>query len=270
MDVSVNDIHMHIEMAGIGQSMVVLHGFTGSSSNWQSFFPSWSRDLQVIAPDLIGHGRSSAPEDAGRYTMDKAADDLAALLDQLEVQKAYVLGYSMGGRLALTFAIRHPDRVLSLLLESSSPGLESEQKRKERMERDEALADRIEQIGVEAFVNEWEKVPLFATQSAEIRKQLRIQRLQNRERGLAGSLRGMGTGAQRPLWQKLSSLEMPVKLVVGEWDHKFCRIAEEMNERLPDGDIVTVPNAGHTIHVEQSRFFDKIVDEWIIKNERTE
>ncbi|HET7657450.1 MAG TPA: 2-succinyl-6-hydroxy-2,4-cyclohexadiene-1-carboxylate synthase, partial [Bacillales bacterium] len=152
----------------------------------------------------------------------------------------------------------------------SSPGLEAEQERLERIERDEALADRIEQIGVEAFVDEWEKVPLFATQSPEVREQLRKQRLQNRETGLANSLRGMGTGAQRPLWRELGLLEIPVKLVVGELDQKFCRIAEDMSEKLPNVEIITVPEAGHTIHVEKPRIFDKIVEEWIIKNERTE
>ncbi|HET7578653.1 MAG TPA: 2-succinyl-6-hydroxy-2,4-cyclohexadiene-1-carboxylate synthase [Bacillales bacterium] len=270
MRLSVNDYYVNVVCEGGGSPFVVLHGFTGAASNWASFFPSWSKHFQVIAPDIIGHGESEAPIDPGRYTMDRAADDLVGLLDQLGIAKTHMLGYSMGGRLALTFAVRHPDRVRSLILESSSPGLKTEQERSERMERDEALADRIEQIGVETFVEEWEKVPLFATQSAEVREMLRKQRAKNREIGLANSLRGMGTGAQKTLWKELSSLEVPVKLIVGELDVKFRQIAREMQESFPNAEIDTVPETGHAIHAENPRFFDKIVEEWIIKNERTE
>lgn len=268
MDVKVNDLQIHVEVEGSGPPLVVLHGFTGSAENWQPFFSSWSRQYRVIAPDLIGHGRTAAPADACRYTMDKAADDLAELLNQLDVQAAHVIGYSMGGRLALTFAVRHPDRINALMLESSSPGLQEEQERKERIVRDEALADRIEKLGVKAFVEEWEKIPLFATQSEAARRNLKKQRLNNREAGLAGSLRGMGTGAQKPLWRELETLTVPVKLVVGELDNKFRRIAEDMQKKLPNADIITVRDAGHAIHVEQSRFFDKIVEEWININRK--
>jgi 2-succinyl-6-hydroxy-2,4-cyclohexadiene-1-carboxylate synthase len=270
MRLTVNDFSMNVEVNGHGSPLVVLHGFTGASSNWEPFFPSWSKHLKVIAPDIIGHGKSEAPAECERYTMDQASDDLAALLDQLKIPRAYVLGYSMGGRLALTFAVRHQERVRALLLESSSPGLKTERERSERVERDEALADRIEAIGIEAFVAAWEKVPLFAGQGKKVRGKLRNQRLNNREVGLANSLRGMGTGAQKPLWRDLSALEIPVKLMVGELDEKFSRIAREMQEKLPDAEIMTVPQAGHIIHAENPGFFDKIVEEWIIKNERTE
>lgn len=265
MHLLVNDFNMHLEKAGSGAPLVVLHGFTGAASNWESFFPSWSKHFQVIAPDIIGHGESEVPADFRRYTMDQAADDLAGLLDQLEIFRANVLGYSMGGRLALTFAVRYPERVRKLVLESSSPGLKTGQERAERVERDEALADRIEKMGVKAFVDEWEKVPLFATQSAKVREKLRKQRLRNREIGLANSLRGMGTGAQKSLWQDLRPLEIPVKLIVGELDEKFQRIALEMEEALPNAKIVTVPKTGHAIHAENPRFFDKMVLEWMIK-----
>lgn len=270
VNVTLNHLQFHVETVGKGPPLLMLHGFTGSSENWKPFFSSWGRHCQVIAPDLIGHGTSTAPTDALRYSMDQAADDLALLLDQLDVAKAHILGYSMGGRLALAFAIRHPNRIKTIILESSSPGLKTEKERKERIEQDEALADRIENAGVETFVEQWEKIPLFATQSKEAREKLRKQRLQNSEIGLAGSLRGMGTGAQKSLWGELATVEVPVNLVVGELDLKFRRIAEDMQKRMKNAEVTTVCGAGHAVHVEQSRFFDKIVVAWINHKERNE
>ena len=270
MEVIVNNLLMNVEIAGSGPPLLLLHGFTGSSENWEPFVSSWKRYFQVIAPDLIGHGKTEAPTEMNRYAMEQAADDLAALLDQLAIDQAHVLGYSMGGRLALAFAVHHPNRIQSLQLESSSPGLKSDSERRERIERDEALAKRIEQGGVEAFVEEWEKVPLFATQSKNDREKLRKQRKENREMGLGGSLRGMGTGAQTPLWKALEKVTAPVHLVVGELDLKFRRIAEDMKKSLPHAQLTMVSGAGHAVHVEQSRFFDKIVMEWLNNIERTE
>lgn len=270
MEVFINKLRMNVEVAGSGSPLVALHGFTGAASNWQPFFKSWGRHFQVIATDLIGHGKTDAPMDAERYAMDQAAKDLADLLNHLEVKRANVLGYSMGGRLALTFAVRYPDRTSSLMLESSSPGLMTEQERQDRIEHDEKLADRIEQHGVEAFVNEWEKLPLFSTQTKEVRERLRTQRLDNSACGLANSLRGMGTGAQTSLWGELDTLKIPVRLVVGERDQKFCNIAEDMRRRLPNVEIVKVQHAGHAVHVEQSRFFGKMVVEFFSTIERNE
>lgn len=262
MNVLVNDIHMNVRIEGNGPPLLLLHGFTGALNNWESFFPSWIRYFKVIAVDLIGHGKTDAPAEPDRYSMEHTVKDLAALLDKLGVERVNVLGYSMGGRLALAFACSYPEKVGRLMLESSSPGLKTEEERSERIIRDEALADRIEKNGVEDFVDEWGKIPLFATQGKDAQEKLRRQRLQNCEAGLAGSLRGMGTGAQESFWPKLKGLDVPVGLVVGEWDDKFRRIAEEMAAWLPNAVISTVNRSGHAVHVEQPRIFGTIVIEY--------
>ncbi|HET7656881.1 MAG TPA: alpha/beta fold hydrolase, partial [Bacillales bacterium] len=187
MYLPLNDLKMHVKIEGEGHPLLVLHGFTGSSVTWAPFFLSWQRSYQVIAPDLIGHGQTDSPKRTERYTMNRAVEDLVSLLDKLGIAKTRLLGYSMGGRLGLAFAASYPERVASLLLESSSPGLETETERLQRVKRDEALADQIVQDGIEAFVEKWENVPLFSTQSDEIKASLREQRLQNRRGGLAGS-----------------------------------------------------------------------------------
>lgn len=224
----------------------------------------------IISVDLMGHGQTDSPKSAERYNMKQAADDLISILDQLSIDKSYVLGYSMGGRLALATAVYYPERMNALLLESSSPGLRTQKERRQRVEKDEALAEGIEKNGMVSFINHWEKLPLFKTQSKQARERLRGQRLRNNPTGLANSLRGMGTGAQDSFWAELSTLHVPVLLVVGDLDQKFCGIAREMDRSLPNSHIITVPEAGHAVHVEHPRFFDKIVQEWIIKKGRTE
>ncbi|SDC40895.1 2-succinyl-6-hydroxy-2,4-cyclohexadiene-1-carboxylate synthase [Melghirimyces thermohalophilus] len=262
MKLTIHGVRYHVEVDGDGPALLLLHGFTGSAAVWEPFVNAWSRWFRVIRVDIIGHGRTDAPKDPSRYQMKLVAADLEALLEQLGVERAHVLGYSMGGRLALSFALMCPHRVDQLVLESSSPGLKTERERRERRERDEALANRIEREGVAAFVRFWEELPLFATQKRlpePVRERARAIRLQQRSQGLAASLRGMGTGVQPSWWDHLHQFDRPVTLITGEEDHKYHRIAEEMTETFPRAQWVAVPAAGHTIHVEQPDLFSSII-----------
>lgn len=270
MHIEVNGVGYHLEGCGQGEPLLLLHGFTGSAGTWRPFISRWSQRYQVIAVDLLGHGQTDAPSDASRYAVEPAVQDLCALLDALHIERAHVLGYSMGGRLALSLAVMAPERVRSLILESSSPGLAAEAERAERRRSDEALAERILAEGIEVFVDYWENLPLFHTirkQPPETQQAIREQRLRSRPLGLAGSLRGMGTGAQPSWWDKLGDLRMPVQLIVGEEDKKFTAIARRMQERIRDCRVAIVSGAGHVVHVERADFFDTIVLEFLSKIE---
>ncbi len=233
--------------------LLLLHGFTGSSESWAPLLPALSEHFRVLAVDLPGHGRARALDDIAAYAMPRVVDELAQLLDAQGTAPAYVLGYSMGGRVALALAAHAPDKVQQLILESASPGLATAEERAARIAADEALAARIEAHGVEAFVDEWQCLPLFASQRtlpAEVRQRVRAQRLRNHAHGLALSLRGMGTGAQPSLWDALPSLRMPVHLLAGAHDAKFVAIAQSMARALPNAALTVIPNAGHTVHLE--------------------
>jgi 2-succinyl-6-hydroxy-2,4-cyclohexadiene-1-carboxylate synthase len=198
--------------------------------------------------------------------MAATAAGLAALFDRVLGEPAHLLGYSMGGRLALYVALHYPDRVRSLLLESASPGLADAEARAARRQRDEALAARIERAGVPAFVDFWGSIPLFASQAklpADARARLREQRLRNRAAGLANSLRGMGTGAQPSLWPRLGEVTAPTLLLVGEEDAKFRGIALEMARLLPRSQTMVFPGAGHTVHLERPRAFVRHILPWL-------
>lgn len=262
MRIRLGGIYYEYEVTGSGDTLLLLHGFTGSKDVWSRFFPSWSRNLQVIAIDLPGHGKTDSPYDWKRYDIEQTAADMIALLDSLHVKQAHVLGYSMGGRLAITIASLYPERVRSLVLESCTPGLESEEEREERKRQDQQQADFIMEHGIKPFVEKWENIPLFASQQQlpdSVRKQMRQQRLQNNPLGLANSLRGMGTGMQPSWWDSLHRLCMPALLLGGEYDEKFLRILQRMEKLLPHAEFVQVSGAGHTIHVEQPEKFDTIV-----------
>jgi 2-succinyl-6-hydroxy-2,4-cyclohexadiene-1-carboxylate synthase len=253
-----NGLDFHVETEGSGPALVLLHGFTGSLRAWDDIRSKLQGTVTVVAIDLIGHGDSEVPADPARYTLDHAADDLNALLDALGVDSAGVLGYSMGGRLALHFAVQHPQRVRTLILESASPGIEDQAERERRAASDDDLAERILERGVVAFVEEWERQPLLALAphvSHEVRERQHAQRLLNSPVGLANSLRGMGAGQQLPLWSRLHALRMPVQLIVGALDQRYCAVSKRMLGLLPNARLEVVPEAGHTVHLDQPELF---------------
>jgi 2-succinyl-6-hydroxy-2,4-cyclohexadiene-1-carboxylate synthase len=250
----INGVTYYFETQGAGRPLLLLHGFTGCGQNWLPLMPALAEKYQVVAVDLLGHGRTVAPPDESRYTIEKAAADLVALLDTLNLQDSKVWGYSMGGRLALATAVAYPHHFTHLILESTSPGLATAVERQERIAHDRELASWIETNGIAAFVRRWEQLPLWASQQQlpeEARRTLHEQRLQNDPVGLANSLRGMGTGAQPSLWPDLLTLNLPVRLVVGELDTKFVRLNEQMAAQLPHARLQIVPRAGHAVHLER-------------------
>ncbi len=245
-----NTIPYTIHQAGNGDPILTLHGFTGDGASFIEHLAPLADKYRLIAPDLLGHGQTASPSDSHRYTMPHAIADIHALLTQLGIEKCVMLGYSMGGRLALGFALSYPETVSALILESSSAGLATPQEREARMRRDEALATRILTDGIEKFVDEWEQLPLWESQPATLKTRLRMHRLKNSPLGLANSLRGMGTGAQPYFGDRLSELTMPVLLITGEHDPKFTRIASEMAKTIPRVTIQTLRGAGHAVHLE--------------------
>lgn len=266
-----NGIGFRMVERGSGEPLILLHGFTGSAASWFSINDDLAQDHRVVAIDLIGHGGSEAPVDLTHYAFEQAVDDLAEIASQPGINRAAWLGYSMGGRLALGLALRHPKRVAALILESAAPGIRDEDARIERRAADEALARRIEEIGMEAFVAEWERLPPWDSQRSlpvEILRRQREARLGNLAIGLANSLRGMGQGAQSSFWDRLGEVDAPVLLVAGALDAKFAGIAAQMRAAMPHAALRIVPHAGHAVHLERPRTFVDAVGEFLARHRR--
>ena len=265
MEFSIGDATYHYEVNGQGPPIVLLHGFTGSQATWSTFVSKWKDKFQLITIDLPGHGQTVT---GTTRTMETCSDDLRQLFDHLKLAPFHLVGYSMGGRVALSFAMLYPQCVSSLILESASPGLHSEHEQKQRVVNDEKLAQRIETEGITSFVNFWENITLFDSQRKlpnVIQQSLRKERLAQSKRGLARSLRGMGSGSQPSWWDKLPELTKPVLLIVGQLDEKFVKINEIMEKSLSRADLSIVKNVGHAIHVEEPEKFGKLVVAFILK-----
>lgn len=263
-----NDYEVYIEQWNeeAQKTVVLLHGFTGSTKTWHHVIKQLPLDVRIIAVDLIGHGQSASPQHVTPYSMEAQVNQLEALFEALQLQTFHLLGYSMGGRVALSYAMQFPNRIEQLLLESASPGLMLSEERAARKLADDALAQKIMQNGVQSFVDKWENIPLFATQkrlAPEVQQEIRNERLSQQAIGLANSLRGMGTGVMPTLWNKLATLTMPVTLMTGALDMKFVQLNEQMAMKLPQAKHITIPAVGHAIHVENPTKFATIVKETI-------
>lgn len=232
--------------------VVVLHGFTGSGAAMGPLTDRLTRAPnipQVIAPDLAGHGLGPQPADDADYSVDAMAASVAGVVDG----PVHLVGYSMGGRVALTLACRRPERVASLSLIGASAGLADPGERSARAAADDSLAADL-LADAAAFIDRWMHNPLFATQERlgpETWEASRLQRLTNEPAGMARSLRMGSTGRMTPLHSVLAGCTMPVGLVVGSLDAKFQGIAVDLAAALPDAEIASIEGSGHATHLEQ-------------------
>ncbi|MER3432025.1 MAG: 2-succinyl-6-hydroxy-2,4-cyclohexadiene-1-carboxylate synthase [Leptolyngbya sp. ERB_1_1] len=231
----------------IDRSIVVfLHGFLGSGAEFDPIVAQVPDCWMTI--DLPGHGNTRFSEE---YTMVNTASAIIDLLNQLKIDQANLVGYSMGGRLALYLALNHPERFPKAVIESGSPGLKTEQERAARIDRDRDLAMQIE-TDFDHFLIDWYNQPLFQSIKAHPNfEEMLKERSRNNPIELARSLREMGTGMQPSLWEKLKSHHYPLLLMVGECDRKFVALNQEMASLCKTAEISIVPNAGHNIHFEK-------------------
>ena len=273
MKKTINEVDYRYIDVGTGEPLLLLHGFTGSKETWDTLINALSSQYRVIALDLLGHGETNSPIDESRYRMEEVANDIREFLDKLEIKSVHLLGYSMGGRLALYFALHYPTYITSLILESCTPGLPKIEDRIARKESDENLATFILEKGIPAFVEKWENVPLFHPQKslpANKQEEIRKGRLMQMPTGLSNSLKGMGTGVQPSLWEDINQITAPTLLICGELDEKFCNIMGKMEKSMKSAHLEKVLNAGHAIHVEQEGKFVTIVSGFLnhIEKER--
>lgn len=259
------------ERGGRGPALMLLHGYTGTGRSMDGLARAFQDDFDTIAPDLPGHGRSADRAAGHGYNFDACVEDLVATLAATGHGSAHWLGYSMGARLALACAVRHPSRVRSLVLLAGRAGIADPAQRAARRHADEALATRIEERGIELFVNEWLAQPLFATLQRlgpEFMARERVARLANDARGLASSLRALGPAAQPLLFDALPRVDVPVLLVAGALDQRFVATAHELARSLPLAEVCVIPDAGHAAHVEQPEDFLRVVHEFLRRASR--
>jgi 2-succinyl-6-hydroxy-2,4-cyclohexadiene-1-carboxylate synthase len=259
--ITIDGLRWEVRTRGAGPAVLLLHGFTGRGTSWGTHARALAKAFRVIVVDLPGHGRSGYA-DPLRMTVERTADDLAAILARLDAAPAHVMGYSLGARIALRLVVSHPAAVARVVLESPSAGVADPDERAVRRATDDALAAGIERDGIGAFVTAWERSPVFATQAAlapAVLTRQRAIRLSNDPRGLAASLRGAGQGAMEPLHDRLPGIEAPTLVIGGALDSVGRPRAELVADRIPGARLELLAGVGHTPHLERPPAFRRLV-----------
>jgi 2-succinyl-6-hydroxy-2,4-cyclohexadiene-1-carboxylate synthase len=238
---------LHADTIGIGPRLVLAHGFTQTGRVWAGLDVDLSTDHQVVRVDLPGHGGSSSVA----ASLEQGAQLLGAVGG-----RATYLGYSMGARFCLHLALARPDLVDRLILVSGTAGIDDPEERRLRREADGALADRLDPPDggpgepVEEFLRRWMANPMFAGIPPEADGL--AERLRNTGPGLASSLRLAGTGTQRPLWDDLGGLTMPVLVITGQHDEKFCDLGARLAGAVgSNATHVVVNGTGHSLQLQE-------------------
>ena len=268
--VDVAGLRWSVRAAGSGPALLLLHGFTGSGRSWEGGLAEAAIDsgFRVLAPDLPGHGGTAwragdagSSDEPSRAAIERVADDLAELLGVLGHDRAHVVGYSMGARVSLRFAISHPARVRSLVLEAPSAGIEDAADRTARRASDEVLARALDRDGIESFMDAWERTPVLAGEARlapPVRTGLREIRLSHDPAGLAASLRAAGQGAMEPLHGRLAEVTAPTLVVVGGDDPVRDRAAA-VAAGVPGARLAVIDGVAHAPHLEAPAAFCRLV-----------
>ncbi|MEB3216443.1 MAG: 2-succinyl-6-hydroxy-2,4-cyclohexadiene-1-carboxylate synthase [Nostocales cyanobacterium 94392] len=240
--------------------ILFLHGFMGNIYEFNEAIYLLKHDFYCLNIDLPGHGKTQILGDENCYTMADTADALINLLDELKVKQCFLIGYSMGGRLALYLALHFPQRLYQVILESASPGLLTAKERLERIKRDEQIARKLarsyKKVDFMSFLENWYNQPIFGNIKNHCGFEQMIEnRLQNNPVELAKSLRLMGVGVQPTLWEKLPDNQVAILLLVGENDKKFIDINKKMTQMSDLCNLKTIKNTAHNIHLENTSVF---------------
>jgi len=236
--------------------IVFLHGFLGSGSDWLPVARLLEPHYCCMLVDLPGHGETGISATANPdLFFTETVDALAAELRRTASHPCLLVGYSMGGRIALALLLRHPDLFEKAVIVSASPGLRTEEERIGRRESDEGVARKIER-NFEGFIKAWYDQPLFATlKSHPLFHEIERERKINNPLSLASALRLLGTGRQPSFWDELPANRMPIQFFAGEKDLKFVEIGHQMVNLCPESSLEIFPGCGHTLHIENRELF---------------
>jgi 2-succinyl-6-hydroxy-2,4-cyclohexadiene-1-carboxylate synthase len=238
----------------VPESVVLLHGFSGTRRAWDGVAAALDPERYLpLALDLPGHGQAAEWE--GPITF---AGCVQHVLERSPA-RFILCGYSLGGRVALNVALATPERVTQLVLVSCSPGIEDSAERAERRRSDHRLADELERVPFEEFIERWRTQPLFADDPPHVGELARTDQRRNRPEALAAAMRGIGTGEMEPLWGRLHELTMPVTVVVGDRDARFRALGRRMAGLLPDAEMAIVPG-GHSLALENPTAIASVLD----------
>jgi len=247
-------------------TIIFIHGFTGSLKEWEKVLPLIDDKYNKISVDLLGHGKSSVPDDPQKYSSESINNYLFDVINNYTKDKVILFGYSMGGRASLSFAVAYPEKLKALVLESSSAGISKEAERNIRKENDAKLAELILNNPVEDFISKWMDQELFGTlkrfSNAKL-DEMKKEKSKNSRMGLANTLRGFSTGEMPYFGNNLKTLMFPVLLLSGQLDSKFTKISSHLQNQFPKAKHSVIMCAGHNTHLEEPKYFMQSVNKFL-------
>ena len=234
-------------------SIVFLHGFLGAGSDWGEIAAPLAEDFFCVCPDLPGHGANITRDLDAQLSIPQLALELRALCATLSLNAPIVVGYSLGGRVALAAAVQHPEIMQALMLESTSAGLDTEAERQARAATDDARAAVLLADGIAAFMRTWYAAPLF--ESLQMRPQLlaklQAARMCNDARWMSKVVSELSPGRAASVWAELPSVRLRTVLLAGALDVRYTEYAQRMCAAMPNAVCTVVADAGHNVHLEQ-------------------
>src|SRR5215470_10313526 len=253
-------VKLYYEETGKGIPIVFIHEFAGDVRSWEQQVRYFGRYYRCIAVNARGYPPSDVPKDGGKYSQERARDDIRAVLDALKVDNAHIVGLSMGGFATLHFGFTYPDRARSLVIGGCGYGAAPDQ-RKKFIEEAEAAAARFENIGMAKAAEAYALGPTrvqFQNKDPRGWREFAEQLTAHSTEGSARTMRGVQ--ARRPslfdLIDKMQTITAPTLIMTGDEDWPCLEPALLMKRTIPTAALVVMPNAGHTINLEDPMAFN--------------
>lgn len=265
MEIIIENIKYHVEVVGDGFPIICLHGFSESCLTWKELF---IQGYKIFKIDFIGHGKSDKPNEQEYYHVETMINHLHDIISELVKTKYILMGYSMGGRIAVKYALSYADEIEELILESCSFGIKDEKEKSMRYLSDKLLAEEIIKKGLSWFQKYWSSLKIFETQKKlpkEIKERVDSVRLQNSKIALANTLMGSGQGVFPYCGEQIEKMQLPILYICGKLDEKYSELGRRYLKRMSNMKYVQVDDAGHNVHLEKPKEFQYIIESFLKK-----
>ena len=262
-------VKLYYEETGSGTPIIFVHEFAADHRSWEPQMRHFGQRYRAITYGARGYPPSDVPEDSAMYSQNRATDDIAAVLDALKINKAHVVGLSMGGFATLHFGFRHPQRALSLVVAGCGYGAEKGQEEKFRGEVETVVAT-IRGEGAAKFAEKYAYGPTrvqFENKDPRGFMQFKQELAEHSTIGTANTQEGVQ--GKRPslynLVDQMKAMTTPVLVLTGDEDWPCLQPALLMKQTIPTAALSVMPNCGHTINIEDPDQFNRLVSEFIIQ-----
>jgi len=263
----INGVNLYYEEAGHGVPMIFVHEFAGEARSWAPQVRFFRRGYRTITFNARGYPPSDVPEDPAAYSQRQAVEDIRGVLDYLQIDKAHVIGLSMGGYAVLHFGLLYPERALSLVVAGAGYGSKAEDR--ETFRRDcAALAERFEREPMETVAAMYAMGPArvqFRDKDPQGWEQFcELLKLQS-AKGHALTMRGVQIMRESiyELGDRMVRLTVPTLIVAGDEDDACLEPALYMKRMIPTAGLLIIPKSGHTINLEEPDVFNRHVHDFV-------